>query len=101
MKKEFSDIYDAGTDPTDRANYIKNGSEEYEAVCFLKGANHKFDILKKYLAHSVNVGRDEYPKTIQGAYELLTHTASENQSVIGDTQEEVGDKVAVDSEMCK
>ena len=79
MKKEFSEIYDAGTGLIDRANYIKNGSEEYEAVCFLMGANHEYDNLKKDLAHSVNVGRDEYPKTIQGAYELLTHTASENQ----------------------
>ena len=42
-------------------------------------ANNKFDHLKTDMAHSVNMGRDEYPTTIQGKYELLMHTMTENK----------------------
>ena len=79
MKKEYATIYDPDTDPKDRENDIKIGSKAYEAVCLLMGSNHEFGNLKKSLAHSINVGRDEYPKTIQGAYELLMHTLAEDQ----------------------
>ena len=36
-------------------------------------------LLRKNLKHSMNVGRDEYPTTIQGTYELLMHTMAENK----------------------
>ena len=36
----------------------------------------KFGNLKKILNHSMNVERDEYPKTLQSAYELLVNTLS-------------------------
>ena len=47
MKKKYATIYDPATDPKDRANDIKNGSEAYKAVCFLMEANHVFANLKK------------------------------------------------------
>ena len=51
--------------------------EHYKAAGFVMGSHDsKFGNLKKTLNHSMNVERDNYPNTLQSAYELLVNTLS-------------------------
>ena len=75
MKVNWSDLYDGATEEKYRESVINIISKNYEAACFLMGSHDsKFVNLKLNLNHSMNVKRDEYPKTLQGEYELVVKT---------------------------
>ena len=81
MMVKWAELYDDGMDQIDRDLLIKIASEIYEATCFLMGANDvKFGQLKKSLEHSMNVGRDIYPKTVHDAYEFFINTIKTQES---------------------
>ena len=69
MGQTLEDLYDSNTSKEDRTKALKESLESFEATIFLMGLNDTyFGGLKKNMSHGVNVGRDEYPRTIQGAY---------------------------------
>ena len=77
MEMSWEDLYKIGGN--DRVLAIKNANEKFEAMCFLMGAKDTdFGQLKKELERNMYVGRDEYPTTMQDAYELLMNTMSVN-----------------------
>ena len=66
MGIKYGTIFDQDVLEKHREIMVKLGTEGFEAVCFVMGTNDiLYGTLKKYLAHGVNLGRDDYPRTIQ------------------------------------
>ena len=61
--------------PNEMQVKLKEGRECFLAGCLIMGANDlQFGYLKRSLESAKNLGRDEYPVTLQAAYELLLNT---------------------------
>ena len=73
MDIKWFDLAQNGADE-ERLKLPNLSSEAFEATFLITGSNDsQFAVLKKSLAHSMYVGRDEYPKTMQGIYKLLVN----------------------------
>ena len=80
MGEELEQLYQVTSDKADRDIVFAKASDNYAATCFIMGASEVyFGELKKSLAHSMHVGRDDYPVTLEAAYRLLIRTAEENK----------------------
>ena len=74
-------LYDAAVLKEDRDTVMALSSEAYEAVCFITGTHDgRFAELKKRLEHNKALGRDEYPRNMQAAYQLVMNTAEVDSS---------------------
>ena len=63
---------------------IKKEKQKFKSMCFLQRADmNRYGELIEDLKKSGHRGRDEYPETIAGAYELLVRTSKQSGHVIG------------------
>ena len=80
MDQKWFDLAKNGT-IEEKTKLPKLSSEAFKATCLVMGSkDSQFAVLMKNLVQSIYVGKDEYPKTMQGAYKLLVNTTLENQN---------------------
>ena len=75
IKLSYKKLYTLNLFEEDKFSSINLAIEAFTSVCFIMVSHYShFGAIKSSLAESMNVGRDEYPKTLQAAYELLLNT---------------------------
>lgn len=80
MELKYEQVMASTVTQVKKDSVINLSTEAFESVCFLMGSNNTiFGSLKTSLAESMNVGRNEYPTTLQSTYELLVNTEMTNK----------------------
>ena len=78
---KLKNINETTTDSEEIKTVLNATKESYGAIAFLCGLNQtRFQGLMDELANSYLNGRDEYPKTIVAAYNLVLHWAGGNKT---------------------
>ena len=75
MNAEWDEVYKKS--PSEVKTILAESKDAFAAACLINGAHDVyFGELKRDLENAKNLGRDDYPTTIQAAFELLLNTAS-------------------------
>lgn len=71
-----------GNEPTDKEIDIEEN--KFKAICFVKcGDPNRHKSLLNDLKHATYVGRDEYPDTLAGDFELMVHRSGAFRTHLG------------------